>query len=270
MKKITWNISLTINKNEFSFTISNPISVSRTISLSHQSNAFNLPQFTSSAFSYEDVFTGDVLQGGSCNVDVLSFCPHNLTHIECSSHILNQRVSQAVTIDKIPQDHFQGLVYLIDLSTILKEEKLILMEHLKDELAKVNYPINAIALKTSSSLLQNDYDFSGKNFVALSREVAKEISKYSFEGQNITTLILDLPSTDSENDGGKLLAHRAFFEIPETGIEFKDIKKKVIVELAHFGQLVQNYYYFIMTPAKIQSNSIITDILFYPLIQNQK
>lgn len=266
MATTSLKISVSSGKELKTFNLSEPLSISRWISTSQQSNAFYLPEVISKPFSYKNAFIGDVLQGGSCNVDVLSFCPHNLTHIECSSHVLDQTVSESVSIAEIPKNHLQGLVYIIDLRPIVRDSKLILKEHLKNELAKINLPVTAIALKTSASDLEQNFDFSGKDFLALSKEAAEEISNFSFQDTKITTLILDLPSTDSENDGGKLLAHRAFFEIPESGITFNDTKKKVIVELAHFSQIVQNYYYFIMTPSKIKTNAIITDILFYALI----
>lgn len=264
---ISPTISFTLNNKKFNFNLLQPLSISRQLDLTKQSNAFNLPEVKSETFSFEDLFIGDVLQGGSCNVDILSFCPHNLTHIECSSHILNQTLPETVSMADISLNHLQGLIYVIDLRAIVKDSKLILKEHLEKELAKINLPVTAIALKTPASDLEQNFDFSGKDFLALSKEAAEEINKFSFQGTKITTLILDLPSTDSENDDGKLLAHRTFFEIPETGITFKDTKKKVIVELAYFSEIDQNYYYFIMTPPKIKTNAIITDILFFPLMK---
>ena len=263
----SFHLCFKVNTNKF--LLGNPISVSRKISFSSHSRAFYLPDVKTTPFDYKNVFIGDVLRGGSCNVDVLSFCPHNLTHVETSAHILNQPLSHA-KIDTIPLDHFQGLVYLIDLSEKFSEiDKIITKNHLIDELQQINLPISALAIKTPSSLLPEDFNFSGKDFLALDEQAATEIANFSFGNQKITNLILDLPSTDSENDNGKLLAHRAFFELPRKGIEFEDTKKKAITELAYFKELVQNYYYFIMTPAKITSNAIITDILFYTLIEVQ-
>ena len=260
------SIQFTSKNNNLSFNLGKPFSVSRIANISQHSNAFFLPEYQSQAFTYKNVFIGDVLAGGSCNVDVLSFCPHNLTHIETSAHILDQTVSQS-KIKDLPSKHLQGLVYLIDLSDILTQnDKFITPEMIKKELQKIHMPISALALKTLASHLDQDYDFSGKDFMALTEEAAKEIVNFSCEDQKVTTLILDLPSTDAEYDQGKLLAHRAFFEIPREGINFNDIKKKAIVELAYFKDVVQNYYYFILTPPKIQANAIITDILFYPLI----
>lgn len=247
------------------FEFKNPVSVSRKITFGNQSNAFHLPQVSTTPFSYKNIFIGDVLSGGSCNVDTISFCPHNLTHLETSAHILNQKISKS-NINDIPVHHLQGLVYLIDLTQKLtKDLKLLSKTSIEMELRKISLPITAIAIKTNASILPQDYDFSDKNFLALSKDSANLLSKFSFEGKKISTLILDLPSTDPENDGGKLLAHRTFFELPESGIHFNDTLQKIIVELAHFGNLEQNYYYFIMTPAKIQTNAMITDILFYPL-----
>ncbi len=267
MSKVSLSINITSNKNNYRFVLGEPFSVSRTVTLSNHSNAFFLPEYQTQSFTYKDVFVGDVLSGGSCNVDVLSFCPHNLTHVETSAHILDQSVSQS-KIQDLPTNHLQGLVYLLDLSKNLTEnDKFITSELVRQELSKISLPISALAIKTPSSLLKQDYDFSGKDFLALNEEAAKEITNFSFEDQKVTTLILDLPSTDSENDKGKLLAHRAFFEIPREGIKFDDMKKKAIVELAYFKDVVQNNYYFIMTPPKIQANAIITDIVFYPLVE---
>ena len=249
-----------------SFNLGSPVSVSRTIMFGNHSNAFNLPHVSSHPFSYKDIFIGDVLQGGSCIVDILSFCPHNLTHVETSDHILNQVPGNA-SISKIPLQHLQGLVYVIDLSNKLNvDTKLIQPEHIEDELLKITIPVTAIALKTQVSELPQDYDFTGKDCLALSKDTSEKLANFSIDDQKITTLLLDLPSTDAEDDGGKLLAHRAFFEITHQCIEIKYSKKKIIVELANFQRIVQNYYYFILTPARITSNAMITDIFFYPLI----
>lgn len=267
MTSISLHLDLSLNSKIFSFQLGKPVSVSRPILIDKHTHAFNLPDVLSRPFKYENIFIGDVLQGGSCNVDILSFCPHNLTHVETSDHILNQKSAYA-SINKVPVNHLQGLVYVIDLTKKLNPDtKLIQLKHIEDELAKISYPITAIALKTFASELSPEYDFTGKNFLALSKEVSEYISHCSFASQKITTLLLDLPSTDQENDGGKLLAHRAFFEIPDKGFEFLDTKKKVIAELTYLNEIKQNYYYFIMTPAKIQTNAIITDILFYPLFE---
>ena len=249
-----------------SYKLGKTISVSRTIETTKQSNAFFLPEYSTETFRYKDVFIGNVLEGGSCNVDILNFCPHNLTHIESSAHILDQSQSQG-NIRDIPENHLQGLLYLIDLTNKLSvNDKFITQDILKSELDKINFPVSAIAIKTPSSNLPQDTDFSGKDFIALDEGAAQELVDFSFEQQKITTLLLDLPSADSENDQGKLLAHRTFFEIPKEGFSFNDLKKKAIIELAYFKDVVQNYYYFITTPAKVKANAFITDILFYPLI----
>ena len=261
-------LTITAKNTNYSIELGKPVSVSRIINLNQHSKAFNLPEVTTKPFTYENIFVGDVLQGGSCNVDVLSFCPHNLTHVETSAHILDQSRSNA-KIQDIPLDYLQGLVYLIDVSNLIKEnDTLITKDVITKELKKIYLPVSAIAIKTQSSQLRQDYDFSGKDFVALDELTAKELTNFEFDGQEIKTLILDLPSTDPENDNGKLLAHRAFFKLPREGIDFEDKHKKVIVELAYFKELVQNYYYFIMTPARIQSNAMITDLLFYPIINH--
>ena len=256
-----------MNEHESSqFRLGQPVSVSRQISFSQNTNAFSLPEITSRPFRYENLFIGDVDQGGSCNVDILDFCPHNLTHLETSAHILRHSISSSYISD-IPVDHLQGIVYLADLTSSLDEQSSLIPPTIVDVILKsLNIPINALALKTSASNLPENYDFSNKNFLALDPRSALLLNNYNSNNSSINCLLLDLPSTDAEHDGGKLLAHRAFFGLPSSGIDFVDLQKRVIIELAFFKELVQNYYYFITTPARIQSNAIITDIVFFPLL----
>ena len=154
-------IDISFDNKKISFQLGLPTSVSRTIKFNKHSSAFNLPNATTTPFKYKNVFIGDVLQGGSCNVDILNFCPHNLTHVETSDHILNQTSAYA-SISTIPQNHLQGLVFVIDLRKRLDSKtKFIKPEHIQTELESVQYPINALALFTNASDLSAEFDFTG-------------------------------------------------------------------------------------------------------------
>jgi arylformamidase len=262
---------LEIAKYQIDLDFDKPISVSREVKLIpklEKSQAFHLPNVVTETFRYQDKFVGDVTKGGSCNVLSISYCPHNITHIETSAHILVEN-ENSITIDKIPENRFQGLVYLIDLSNLPDMKNfLITKEILANNLKNIDLPISMIAIKTVSSNYDVFYDFSDKEFMAFSKDAAEYLSK--FQEGTITSLILDLPSLDLERDEGKLLAHRAFFEIPEGVINYEDKKKRVVIELAHFANLEQGFYYCITTPAKIQTNAVTTGIKFYKVVNYKK
>lgn len=263
------------------YRLGTPYPVSREVSFNgetHSPNAFHLPVFTTQTFQYKDVFTGDVDKGGSCNVDILQYVPHGLTHLETSAHLLSP-AGNPPTVKDIPIENLTGLIYLIDLSHLGKEPgQTVPWEPVKKKLEENKLPITMLAIKTHASMLPQDYDFSGKNFLALSPEAAKGIHNYRFPSASpeqerntpstrIDCLLLDLPSIDPEQDRGLLLAHRHYFGLPLTGTAAKDTKKRALVELAWFSNLKEGYYYATITPPRFQANAVSTGITFRPLIE---
>ncbi|MFC1729022.1 cyclase family protein [candidate division KSB1 bacterium] len=230
-------------------------------------NAFSLPLIYSESVEFDNQFVGDVGRGGSCNVELISYVPHSVTHIEASSHILSYD-SGSITVSDIPQEHLTGLAYLADLSHLSDEPgRLIEWAELKEKLDGIVLPVSMLALKTKGSLLPIDYDFSGKDYLAVDPATASEIHDYSHPSLQIqfNCLLLDLPSTDKEYDDGKLLAHRRFFGIPETGHSGTNNEKRAIVELADFSELDEGYYFVVITPSRFQTNAVSTGVSFWPL-----
>jgi len=274
--------------NHRRFSLGEPLPVSREVRFQPEtkaSNAFYLPMIYSKTVEFEGQFIGDVERGGSCNVDTLCFTPHNITHLETSAHILAPSSKPAYVSDINPA-HLEGIVLLIDLSKNNsldgsgvpgdKAGSLVAVDMIAHKLRKNKLPISMLALKTRSSLLAEDYDFSGKNFLAVSPEAARLVHDYTMtipQGENESTdlrihcLLLDLPSIDPESDGGKLSAHRNFFGLPATGIEGEDLEKRALVELAYFNNLEEGYYYARITPPRIRTNAVTTGIIFRPLLE---
>lgn len=249
------------------FRLTEPGTVSREVQFYPETkapNGFFLPRISSKTFVYKDQFTGNVEKGGSCNVDILGYVPHGLTHIETSAHILVQD-ENAVTIKDIPVQQLSGPVYLIDVSHLEAGAGTALRwQDMEAKLKKISLPVTMLAIKTKASLLPQDTDFSGKDFLYLSPETAKRI--HDFKPQ-IKCLLLDLPSIDREHDGGKLLAHRYFFGLPEKGHRWEDKEKRTLVELAWFSGLKEGYYYAFITPQPFQTNAVSTGIIFYSLLE---
>ncbi len=265
------------------FAMGTPVSVAREVYFRDEiktPNAFHLPTPRTSTLEVKNQLTGDVDRGGTCNVDVLSYVPHGLTHLETSAHVLGPKVQPPTVID-IPQEYFSGLVYLIDLSRLKAGPgDQIPAAAIKPTLEKNALPITMLAIKTRASRLSQHYDFSGEKFLSLSPEAAQLIHDYRFtapppsKGKNkekkkivsqIQGLIVDLPSLDAESDGGKLLAHRRFFGLPDTGTEAEDKEKRFAVELAWFEQLSEGYYYATITPPRFQTNAVSTGVMFHTL-----
>jgi len=247
------------------FRVGKPRNVSREVLFYPETksvNGFDLPRIESQPFRYKEQFIGDVNKGGSCNVDILHYVPHGITHIETSAHILT-RDKRAVTLKDISPENLCGLIYLADLTHLdSKPGQAITWQHLEPKIDNLTLPISMLALKTRASLLPQDFDFSGEDFLFLHPETARAIHDLA---PRLNCLILDLPSIDREKDGGRLLAHRHFFGLPETGHQWMDGEKRTLVELAWFSNLREGYYYAVITPPSFQANAVSTGIFFHPL-----
>ncbi len=210
-------------------------------------------------------FTSDVSQGGSCNVELLTYCPHNITHLETSAHVLSHGTS--TTVDQLPLEQHVGLFFLIDLEDnhTMTDRNFILWEDVEPKLQKNDLPINMLGLKTRASRLPEHHDFSGQDFLALHPETARQIHDYSQHGSKVQYLILDLPSADPEHDEGKLLAHRNFFGLPEVGHEMDDPEKRALIELAYFKDIDEGYYHAVIVPVRFQTNAVAIHVLLFPL-----
>jgi arylformamidase len=246
-----------------------PQSVSREIFFkdgTRSVNAFHFSPITLKTVELEGQFIGDVTRGGSCNVDTLQYIPHGLTHLETSAHILSPSVNPP-TVKDIPLENLSGIVYLIDLSRRgMKKGELIPPGVIQKKLEALTLPVSMLALKTHSSMLPEDYDFSGKDFLSLAPETARVIHDYRSPNR-IDCLILDLPSIDPESDGGKLAAHREYFGLPQTGHNAKDNEKRTLVELAWFANLEEGYYYAVITPPRFETHAVTTGIILHPLLE---
>jgi len=198
-----------------------------------------------------------VRRGGCCNVEYQRFCPHSLTHLETSAHLLDPGAAPPTVMDLLPA-RLAGPCLLVDLSAL--DLPLLEAEHFRPALEAAGLPLAAVAVKTRASLLPTGYDFSGKGFAALSPAAAALLA--SFAG----LLLLDLPSIDPETDGGRLLAHRAFFGLPERGAFHADPKANALVELAHFGDLPQGLYWAQAQPQPWQADAVAAALWMSPLI----
>lgn len=161
-----------------------------------------------------DAFTGSVEEGGSVNFRTISFNPHgNGTHTECLGHI----TPKVYSVNKSIQRYF-SLVKVISIypekgwndDEFCSEEDLILS-------------LDAIKKATDKSLeesivirtLPNDDAKLHKNWSETNWPQLDKNAAAWFAEKNVKNLLIDLPSVDREMDGGKLLSHHAFWQVPQ-------------------------------------------------------
>ncbi len=194
-------------------------------------NAWYAPPVEIEAVRMGD-WVGDVREGGSVNFKNVKFNPHgNGTHTECVGHIspngetINQCLKQffflAEVVSIYPQRTEQG-------------DRVIFKEQMQEVLE--GKQIAALVIRTLPNddlKLRQHYSHSNPPYIH------HEAMDY-IVSQGIQHLLLDLPSVDREEDEGKLLAHRAFWNYPEN-----PSLERTITEMIYVPNGVKDGTYFL-------------------------
>lgn len=166
-------------------------------------------------------FVGSTAEGGPVNFFNVRFNPHgNGTHTECVGHIARERY---VLRECLRDTHvFARLVSLFPRRTE-EGDRVIFKDQLEEVFSKNE--AEALILRT----LPNDerklqLNYSGANPPYLHHEAAEYLVSCG-----VQHLLLDLPSVDREEDGGQLLAHRAFWQYPDAVREGCTITEMIFV-----------------------------------------
>jgi arylformamidase len=152
-------------------------------------------------------FVGDVRQGGAVNFKNVTFNPHgNGTHTECVGHIS----PNGETLNR----ELRSFFFIATLISIYPQlmpngDRVITKEQMEEALWGIQTQALIIrTLPNDSHKLHRNY--SGTNPPYLHQEAAQLIAE-----REIDHLLIDLPSVDREEDGGLLLAHKAYWQYPE-------------------------------------------------------
>lgn len=225
----------------FSVDLSQPIDISIPLRAGEKNvNAFHMPPVKIEPFRIGS-FVGDVNAGGSCNVNNIFFNPHgNGTHTECVGHISKEKY----TINQCLKNFF----FIAELITISPDEKkgdrIITLEQVSSAVKKLQSATGnnqfpnpgAIIIRT---LPNNDDKLVKKHSGTNPPYLHHEAAKWIFE-QGIEHLLLDVPSVDREDDGGKLLAHHEFWQYPHNAR-----LNSTITELIYVPSSVSDGIYFL-------------------------
>ncbi len=197
-------------------------------------------------------FIGNVAQGGACNVDVIHFTPHgNGTHTECIGHITAEQ--QSIT-EALPQGIMVAKLITVN-HEIVGEDLVINLKHLPS--LEGENGLEAIIIRTlPNSDSKKTVDYSGENPAYFSPQALQYLKE-----QGIKHLLCDIPSVDREDDGGKLLAHKAFFGVPES-----PRMDATITELIYVNDSIEDGLYLLdIQIASFQSDASPSRPLLYRL-----
>ncbi|MBZ4041611.1 cyclase family protein [Flavobacterium hibisci] len=154
---------------------------------------------------------GKVSEGkSSTNFNNIFFNPHGHgTHTECLGHITNDFYSINQSLKK-----FFFFARLITIEPEKMEEDFVITKKQVYEALNVSdFPeTEAIIIRT----LPNQKDKKSRKYSNTNPPYLSEEAAVFIRESEIQHLLIDLPSVDREHDEGKLLAHKAFWNVKDT------------------------------------------------------
>ncbi|WP_188051446.1 cyclase family protein [Flavobacterium sp. GP15] len=180
---------------------------------------------------------GSVEKGASTNFNTIFFNPHGHgTHTECLGHITKEFHS----INKALKQFF----FLAELVTVdpelLGEDRIISKSQIEKAL-NGKIPEAIIIRSLPNEILKKSKKYSNTNPPYLSEETARYICE-----NGIQHLLIDLPSVDKEKDEGKLLAHKAFWNVKDTQNLNSDVRMEAtITEMIYVPNEIQDGSYLL-------------------------
>lgn len=150
---------------------------------------------------------GKVSEGSSStNFNNIYFNPHGHgTHTECLGHITKEFYSINQSLKQ-----FFFLAELISVQPELQNEDLVITKKQIENALNGAAP-EAIIIRT----LPNNSDKLSKKYSNTNPPYLSEDAAIFIRESGIQHLLIDLPSVDKEHDQGKLLAHKAFWNVQD-------------------------------------------------------
>lgn len=177
------------------------------------------------------------LGSSSTNFNNIFFNPHGHgTHTECLGHITKDfyGINQSLKT-------FFFLAQVISIEPEIQGDDLVITK-LQIEAALTDKNVEAIVIRTlPNETAKKSRKYSNTNPPYLSEDAAKFIRE-----SNIDHLLIDLPSVDKEHDEGKLLAHKAFWNVTDVNLLNPDARQNAtITELIYVPDEVADGIYLL-------------------------
>lgn len=156
---------------------------------------------------------GKVSEGkSSTNFNNIFFNPHGHgTHTECLGHITNDFYS----INQCLKQFFFTAELITVTPEKIDEDLVITLDNILSSLditLKLGTPKEALIIRT----LPNQKDKKSRKYSNTNPPYLSEEAAIFIRESKIQHLLIDLPSVDKEHDEGKLLAHKAFWNVKDT------------------------------------------------------
>lgn len=147
-----------------------------------------------------------VSEGASVNFNNITFNPHaHGTHTECLGHISEEFFSV--------QEALQTFFFSAEVISVTPKEEgndtIITVSDIKKSLQGKS-PEAVIIRTLPNASEKKEKHWSNTNWPYLHHEAATYLRE-----KGVQHLLIDLPSVDKEKDDGKLLAHKAFWDVPK-------------------------------------------------------
>jgi kynurenine formamidase len=223
--------------NNFKIDLSKPIDISLPLSNTDANPiAWYIEKPVIEPVTFEN-WTGKVSEGSSTNFNNIFFNPHGHgTHTECLGHITNDFYS----INQCLKQFF-FIAELVSISPEVRNDDFVITK------SQIENSLNG---KTSEAIiirtLPNNSNKKSKNYSHTNPPYVLEEAANYIREIGIKHLLIDLPSVDREEDEGKLLAHKSFWNVKNTTVLNEDARLDcTITELIYIEDSVSDGTYLL-------------------------
>ncbi|WP_417366081.1 cyclase family protein [Flavobacterium beibuense] len=182
-------------------------------------------------------WVGKVSEGSSTNFNNVFFNPHGHgTHTECLGHITKDfySINQALK-------RFFFLAEVVSITPEVQDEDLVITRG-QIEKALAGKTPEAIVIRT----LPNEAIKKSKNYSNTNPPYLEEAAAAYIRECGIKHLLIDLPSVDKEKDEGKLVAHKAFWNVKDVNSLNTDARHDAtITEMIYVNDTVADGSYLL-------------------------
>ncbi len=246
----------------FTANLAKPLDISIPLAAGYpQVNCFHAPAFETEPVRAGN-FVGSTQLGGSVNFLNLRINPHgNGTHTECVGHIAREEVSINQTLTQ-----FHCLAHLISLQPEEAEngDKVIGKKQLMEVFPEKGVP--ALIIRSLPNPATKKYhNYSGTNPPYMAPSAVEFLVD-----RGVQHLLLDLPSLDREEDEGRLLSHKTFWQYPSAKAPAR--RHCTITELIYVPEeIVDGMYLLNLQIASLETDASPSKPVLYMLKkQNSK
>lgn len=237
--------TITHQNQTFQVDLSKPIDVSLPLSNTEKNPIawyIEKPQIEPVRFGS---WVGSVKGGATTNFNNIFFNPHGHgTHTECLGHITKEffSINQALKT-------FFFTAQLISIQPEQQGDDFVIMKNQIENALKsavqtlqCNVSTDALIIRT----LPNLEEKRSKNYSHTNPPYLHEEAAIFIREKGIQHLLIDLPSVDKEKDEGKLLAHKAFWNVKDVNNLNEDARQNAtITELIFVDDAVKDGSYLL-------------------------